>query len=308
MMRGRTLPRLRVAGALVLVWALAACDLSTSTSQEPGTSLRTSGVDGSTEATLLSGGYTTVTDGDFELFASWRDPWDTGTCVDLFVRNTGPTIDVWTITVTLDKTVQSMSYASAGTHRLYVDAGRLVIVPIKPLRLAAGDGEAIAYCAEPRTRPVALAVEAAAVVSSAEPKADVADEPDAKEDDDAQDDTEEPRPWGNATLQAGAFSLTALLDSESDKGGCLRLRLKNNGDRVQNWSLALDLDGALTKLSATWGAFAAWGDTLTGRVLIEPFDPNQPLEKGASAQFGFCVEPKLTPISAAVTADPVPEG
>ena len=120
----------------VMVLALG-CDLSTSDAAGSGGSLRVEGVNVS-QGGVTSGDPIVSYDGAFEVYAA-IDPWDGGACVDAWIRNIGPDLDSWRVTLELDKEVTSVSHSAATGYLVFIYAREIVIVPERQTKLRSGD-------------------------------------------------------------------------------------------------------------------------------------------------------------------------
>ncbi len=249
----------------IAIVGVTGCDLATSSTSGQGSNLH---VAGGTEGTLpvAEGEPILSADGVFELYYA-ADEFGDSACVSAWVRNTGPTLSTWKISVGLDRAIVDSTYSGAGANLVFLYERELVVVPSDATKLRSGDVVSIRYCAEPISLPVDVVVTSGASEGSVVP----GDGPAAP------------------VLSSGDFTLYQSVANDWETGGCVQVAMRNGGPAVTAWALRLELDQPLESLSSQWGAILQ----PAGGALLDVFATNndQPLAKGGSVSFGYCAEP-----------------
>lgn len=83
-----------------------------------------------------------------------------------------------------------------------------------------------------------------------------------------------------------------------EEGTCTEILLRNDGDDVQSWRLALELSAEIRSFSHEDGAFFIVDDTT---LLADPVT-NTRISAGSSATMSYCAEPRAAVLSADVRA------
>ena len=85
-------------------------------------------------------------------------------------------------------------------------------------------------------------------------------------------------------------------DADWEEGTCTEILLRNDGDDVRTWQLALELSAEIGNFSHEDGAFFIVDGTT---LLADPVTSTR-ISSGSSASMSYCAEPRATVLSAAV--------
>jgi len=269
--------------SVVALGASPGCDLATSSTSGQGSNLRVAGGSGEGTLPVADGEPILSADGVFELYYA-AETYTDSACVSAWVRNTGPTLSTWKISVGLDRAIVDSSYSGAGDNLVFLYERELVVVPKDATKLRSGDVVSIRYCAAPISVPVDVVVTTSGGSDGA---------------------VEPGQGPAAAVLTSGDFTLYQSVANDWETGGCVQVALRNGGPAITNWALRLELDTAIDALSSQWGAIIH----PVGGALLDVFAANadQPLSKGGSVSFGYCVEPLAYVASIpSITFDVVP--
>ena len=251
--------------SLLVAVGMPGCELATSSSSSGKKPGLVPGGDGTGGTPVAAGEPILSSDGVFELYYAVEDFGSSG-CVSAWVRNTGPTLSTWKISVGLDRAVTSQTYAAAGDFLVFLYAHELVVVPPDDTKLRSGDVVSIRYCAAPVSAPVDVVVT---------PREGSLTNPDGA--------------TGSPVLTSGSFTLYQSASKTWDGGGCVQMALRNGGPAVTNWALRLLLDRPIESVSDRWGALVQ----PAGGAQLDVFSATADavLAKGSSVSFGYCGEP-----------------
>lgn len=100
-----------------------------------------------------------LTESGFRVEWEWYDPWTSGTCARVRVTNTGAPVVWWSVDLTLNEPLEGL------THRdpedgVFASGATLTLSPAESGKLDRGGRATFYYCAEPKTWPVQVDVQA----------------------------------------------------------------------------------------------------------------------------------------------------
>jgi hypothetical protein len=161
----------------------------------------------------------------FRVEWEWYDPWDGGTCARVRVVNTGRPVVWWTIDLTMSEPFGDVTHRDPADG-MFLSGDVLSLSPAESGALDRGGRATYYYCAEPRSWPTSMVVEAVS--------------------EDGVEDPTGPEAFGTLVDRGGDVGLTWTRRSDD----CIDLTLVNLTSQVLT---AWDLRAALSAPSALTG-------------------------------------------------------
>jgi len=209
-------------------------------------------------------------EGQFHLTWQWRDPWESGTCVDCVLQNMGPTVPGFELTVGLDQNIDEIVY-SRGAN--IVSAGnRLTVTNFWGTDLNQGEALSFEMCAEPRIM-----------------LDDIVDVTIVDEEEEAVD----PQLYGTLLDQDGILGMQFFQEGSANGGDCLTLIIKNLSDeRLESWYIEMEMSDQFVMTYSD----VLWPYQFTDRRLYVYPDPGHIwLGPYYEASGAICVSPIVVP-------------
>ncbi len=237
-----------------------------------------------------------IEEGPFTVYWQWYDTWETGTCVELIVRNGEKPLKWWDLRLRTDQELTQWTYEDGAFF--WPEGDEIYIEPVSSGSFSARATKSLYYCAEPLHEITRIEVNYEhSGHSNGDDGDDGGDGSDGSSDggdgstdgDDGGTDGDDGTDVTRATrgeLFPGPFTLRWYQFDEWEQGNCTHVTLINGDQDLESWELTLQ-GNTTFRVTSEWGAWLVpSADSM--RVLPNETDG---LLAGESFTFGYCTEP-----------------
>ena len=234
-----------------------------------------------------------IEEGPFTVYWQWYDTWESGTCVELTVRNGEESLKWWDLRLRTDQELTQWTYEDGAFF--WPDGDEIYIEPLSSGSFSARDTKSLYYCAEPLHVIEGIEVN---YEHSGDRDDDGGDGGDGSTDGgdgstdggdggtDGDDGGIDPTRATRGELFPGPFTLRWYQFDEWEQGNCTHVTLINGDQDLESWELTVQ-GNTTFRVTSEWGA---WLVPSADSMRVLPNDSDG-LRAGESFSFGYCTEP-----------------